>query len=179
VRELEPEAPWTEARVRWTQDRPWGQAEMEEPYDVDMLIDRGRRKETPLFVQEGPIVARWAGLHLGPEFPRSELGRKMKGARLHGRAKSYGSRMSVQFNRLELADGRKFPICAIGYDVWGKEPGLDRWGPGSHVGVDVQNYVPERLAGFEELRPGDFPIASSTIWISFGIPFRTEWLTRR
>lgn len=150
-----------------------------EPYDVGLDIDYSRRQETPLFMKEGPLVARWEGLHLGPEFPRSELGRRMKGAKLFGRAKSYGHRMSIQFDRLELADGRKLPICAIGYDVWGKEPGLDRWGPGSHPGVNVGNDNPKKLAALEELLPGEFPIAASTIWISFGMPFRPQWLARR
>jgi hypothetical protein len=150
-----------------------------EPYDVGLELDYTRRQETPLFMKEGPVVARWEGLHLGPDFPRSELGRRMKGAKLYGRAKSYGHRMSVQFNRLELADGRKLPICAIGYDVWGKEPGLDRWGPGSHPGVRVGNENPKKLAALAELLPGEFPIAVSTIWISFGMPFRAEWLARR
>jgi hypothetical protein len=150
-----------------------------EPYDVGLELDFTRRQETPLFMKEGPVVARWEGAHLGPEFPRSELGRRMKKAKLYGRAKSYGHRMSVQFNRLVLADGRQLPICAIGYDVWGKEPGLDRWGPGSHPGVRVGNDEPETLAALKELRPGEFPIAASTIWISFGMPFRAEWLSRR
>jgi hypothetical protein len=150
-----------------------------EPYDVGLELDFTRRQETPLFIKEGPLVARWEGLHLGPDFPRSELGRRMKGAKLYGRAKSYGQRMSVQFERLELADGRELPICAIGYDVWGKEPGLDRWGPGSHPGVRVGNDEPETLAALKDLRPGEFPIAASTIWISFGMPFRAEWLARR
>lgn len=150
-----------------------------EPYDVGLELDFTRRQETPLFMKEGPLVARWEGAHLGPDFPRSELGRRMKGAKLYGRAKSYGHRMSVQFRELELADGRKLPICAIGYDVWGKEPGLDRWGPGSHPGVNVGNDDPKMLAALKELRPGEFPIAASTIWISFGIPFRAQWLTRR
>ena len=150
-----------------------------EPYDVGLELDFTRRQETPLFMNEGPVVARWEGLHLGPDFPRSELGRRMKGAKLYGRAKSYGHRMSIQFDRLELADGRKLPICAIGYDVWGKEPGLDRWGPGSHPGVNVGNDNPKTLAALKELRSGEFPIAASTIWISFGMPFRAQWLSRR
>jgi hypothetical protein len=151
-----------------------------EPYDVGLLgIDYDRRSATPLFIKEGPLEARWEGLHLGPDFPRSELGRRMKGARLFGRAKSYGSRMSVQFDRLKLADGRELPICAIGYDVWGKEPGLERWGPGSHPGVNVRNDDPEKLAALKDLRPGEFPVANSTIWISFATPFRSQWLSRR
>ncbi len=150
-----------------------------EPYDVGLEIDYSRRQETPFFMKEGAVLARWEGLHLGPDFPRSELGRRMKGAKLFGRAKSFGSRMSVQFDRLELADGRELPICAIGYDVWGKEPGLDRWGPGSHPGVNVGNKDPEKLAALNELRPGEFPVANSTIWISFGMTFRAEWLAQR
>ncbi|HYO56467.1 hypothetical protein [Archangium sp.] len=151
-----------------------------EPYDVGLLgIDYTRRQETPLFIKEGPLEARWEGLHLGPDFPRSELGRRMKGAKLFGRAKSYGHRMSVQFDRLKLADGRELPICAIGYDVWGKEPGLERWGPGSHPGVNVGNENPKKLAALKDLRPGEFPVANSTIWISFGMPFRPQWLSRR
>lgn len=151
-----------------------------EPYDVDLLgIDYDRRSSTPIFMKEGLLEARWAGLHLGPDFPRSELGRRMKGAILFGRAKSYGSRMSVQFDRLKLADGRELPICAIGYDVWGKEPGLERWGPGSHPGVNVRNTDPEKLAALKGLRPGEFPVANSTIWISFEMPFRPQWLSRR
>lgn len=151
-----------------------------EPYDVGLLgIDYTRRQATPLFMKEGPVEARWEGLHLGPDFPRSELGRRMKGAKLYGRAKSYGHRMSIQFDRLKLADGRELPVCAIGYDVWGKEPGLDRWGPGSHPGVNVGNDDPESLAALKDLRPGEFPIAASTIWISFGMPFRAQWLSQR
>jgi hypothetical protein len=151
-----------------------------EPYDVDLLgIDYDRRSATPLFMKEGPLEARWAGLDLGPDFPHSELGRRMKGAMLFGRAKSYGPRMSVQFDRLKLADGRELPICAIGYDVWGKEPGLERWGPGSHRGVNVGNTEPQSLAALKDLRPGEFPIANSTIWISFGMPFRPQGLSRR
>ncbi|MCY1075071.1 hypothetical protein [Archangium lansingense] len=150
-----------------------------EPYDVGLGSDYLRRQETPLFMKEGPLVARWEGLHLGPDFPRSELGRRMKGAKLYGRAKSYGNRMSVQFKELELADGRKLPICAIGYDVWGKEPGLERWGPGSHPGVNVGNDDPKMLAALKELRPGEFPVVNTTIWISFGMPLRAQWLARR
>ncbi|WNG50038.1 hypothetical protein F0U60_42385 [Archangium minus] len=151
-----------------------------EPYDVELLgIDYTRRQATPLFIKEGPVVARWEGLHLGPDFPRSELGRRMKGAKLFGRAKSYGQRMSIQLDRLELADGRKLPICAIGYDVWGKEPGLEQWGPGSHPGVNVGNTDPEKLSALKDLRPGEFPVANSTIWISFGMTFRPQWLARR
>ncbi|HEX8434680.1 hypothetical protein [Archangium sp.] len=150
-----------------------------EPYDVGLDIDYTRRQETPLFMKEGPVVARWEGLHLGPDFSRSELGRRMKGAKLYGRAKSYGQRMSIQFDQVKLADGRELPICAIGYDVWGKEPGLDRWGPGSHPGVNVGNDNPKKLAALKDLRPGEFPIAASTIWISFGMTFRPQWLARR
>ncbi|WP_158501617.1 hypothetical protein [Vitiosangium sp. GDMCC 1.1324] len=150
-----------------------------EPYDVEVQLEPGRRNETPAFMKEGPLVAHWEGLHLGPDFSRSDVGRRMKGSKLYGRGKVYGNRMSIHFNRLVLADGRELPVCAVGYDVWGKEPGLERWGPGSHKGVGVLNDDPRRLAALQDLRPGEFPTPGPTIWISFGSLFKREWLTRR
>jgi hypothetical protein len=148
-----------------------------EPYLVDLLNETGRRKETPFFLKPGPVEANWDGRWPGTE-PSPEVQQRLKGAKLFGKTKVLGNRMSVHLDRLRTADGREFPICAVGYSVWLTEPGVERWGPGSHAGVDVGNDDPRLLAALADLRPGEFPVPGSDIWISFGTFFRAELFSR-
>lgn len=148
-----------------------------EPYLVELLNETGRRKETPFFLKTGPVEARWEGRWPGTE-PPPAVQKRLKGAKLFGKATVLGNRMSVHLDRLETADGREFPICAVGYDVWLTEPGVERWGPGSHVGVDVGNDDPRLLAALADLRPGEFPLPGPSIWISFSTFFRPELFSR-
>jgi hypothetical protein len=148
-----------------------------EPYMVTLLNETGRRKETPFFLKPGPAPARWGGKWPGTE-PPPEVQQRLQGAKLFGQAKVLGDRMSVHLDRLTLADGQEFPICAVGYSVWLTEPGVERWGPGSHAGVDVGNEDPRLLAALADLRPGEFPVPGRAIWISFGTLFRPELFSR-
>ena len=148
-----------------------------EPYLVELLNETGRRKETPFFLKTGPVEARWEGRWPGTE-PPPAVQKRLKGAKLFGKATVLGNRMSVHLDRLETADGREFPICAVGYDAWLTEPGVERWGPGSHVGVDVGNDDPRLLAALADLRPGEFPLPGPSIWISFSTFFRPEIFSR-
>ena len=148
-----------------------------EPYLVELLNETGRRKETPYFLKPGPVEAEWDGRWPGTELPPA-VQKRLKGAKLFGKATVLGNRMSVHLDRLETADGREFPICAVGYDVWLTEPGMERWGPGSHAGVDVGNDNPRLLAALADLRPGEFPVPSPAMWISFSTFFRPELFSR-
>jgi hypothetical protein len=148
-----------------------------EPYLVELLNETGRRKETPFFLKVGPVEAKWEGQWPGTE-PPPAVQKRLKGAKLFGKAKVLGNRMSVHLDRLETADGREFPICAVGYDVWLTEPGMEMWGPGSHVGVDVGNDNPRLLAALADLHPGEFPLPGPSIWISFSTFFRPELFSR-
>lgn len=149
-----------------------------EPYQVRLLNETGRRNETPFFLKgEGPVVAAWDGGFPGTH-PPPEVQQQLKKAKLFGEARILGDRMSVHFDRLLLADGREFPVCAVGYSVWLTEPGVERWGPGSHQGVDVGNDDPRLLAALADLRPGEFPVPGTSIWISFGSLFRPELFSR-
>jgi len=148
-----------------------------EPYLVELLNETGRRKETPYFLKPGPVEAEWDGRWPGTELPPA-VQKRLKGVKLFGKATVLGNRMSVHLDRLETADGREFPICAVGYDVWLTEPGMERWGPGSHAGVDVGNDDPRLLAALADLRPGEFPVPSPAMWISFSTFFRPELFSR-
>ncbi len=148
-----------------------------EPYLVELLDETGRRKETPFFLKTGPVEAEWGGQWPGTE-PPSAVQNRLKGAKLFGKATVLGNRMSVHLDRLETAEGRQFPICAVGYDVWFTEPGVERWGPGSHAGVDVGNDDPRLLAALADLRPGEFPLPGPLILISFSTFFRPEFVSR-
>jgi len=148
-----------------------------EPYLVELLNETGRRKETPFFLEPGPVEADWDGRWPGTK-PPAAVQKQLKGAKLFGKATVLGNRMSVHLDRLETADGRQFPICAVGYSVWLTEPGVERWGPGSHAGVDVGNDDPRLLAALADLRPGEFPVPGPEIWISFSTFFRPELFSR-
>ncbi|HEX8706174.1 MAG TPA: hypothetical protein VF815_45490 [Myxococcaceae bacterium] len=143
------------------------------PYLVELLNETGRRNYTPFFLQPGPVEAMWHGRWPGTE-PPPAMQNQLKGAKLFGKATVLGNRMSVHLDRLKTADGREFPICAVGYDREGTEPGVERWGPGSHEGVDVGNDDPRLLAALADLRPGEFPVPTPDIWISFSTSFRPE-----
>jgi hypothetical protein len=137
-----------------------------------------RRQAQPSFLQEGgPQEAIWSTI-LSYEDPPDELIRLLKKAWVYGHAKRYGKRLSVRFDRLKLADGREFPICAVSYDEWGTEPGLEEWGPGSHAGLGTGSEDPRQLLVLEDLRPGEFPVASSSVRISFGRPLGRLYLRR-
>jgi hypothetical protein len=145
------------------------------PYGVGLpYVDT--RDQSPHAIREGPLVAR--GLYPRTDLDPLETLARLKGSKLSGLAKRYGGRMSVRFERLRLQGGEEFPICAVSYDHWGQEPGLERWGPGSHPGVDVANDAPEFLAWLETLGPGDFPIVGPTR-VSFGGFLRPEYVTLR
>lgn len=146
------------------------------PYDVRVMYPDTTRSETPFSIREGPATAR----NLTPytDLDSEEAIARWGGAKLTGQAKRYGDRMSVRFDRLHLKSGEVLPICAVTYDIWGREPGLERWGRGSHPGVDVSNDAPEWLAWADALGPRDFPVAGPCR-VSFGALLRREYVTLR
>lgn len=147
------------------------------PYRGGVTYPHSTRSSTPMVMREGPVET--LGLHTMTGMPPDELARtRWKGAKLFGRAKRHGDRMSVRFDRIRLKSGEEFPVCALSYDLWGQEPGLERWGPGSHPGVGVANTNPELLAWLETLGPGDFPVAGPTR-NTFGTLLRPEYVTLR
>jgi hypothetical protein len=146
------------------------------PYGIALTFV-GDRTQTPFAIREGPMVA-WGVNSDTYNIDSPETLARVKRSKLFGQAKRYGDRMSVRFDLLRLRGGEEFPVCAVSYDIWGQQPGLERWGPGSHPGVDVSNDAPEFLAWLETLGPGEFPIAGPTR-ISFGAFLRPEYVTLR
>lgn len=146
------------------------------PYNIVVRYPDSTRRQTPFFIREGPAMA----TSLGPytDLDSDEAIARWRYSKLLGQAKRYGDRMSVRFDRIRLKSGEEFPVCALAYDTWGREPGLERWGPGSHPGVGVNNDVPELLVWLETLGPGDFPVAGG-VRATFGALLRPEYVTLR
>lgn len=142
------------------------------PYFTSMEVSRTwKHGQAPWVIYEGLVVGESVesmGLDTSPAAQR------LRRARMFGRAKLYGDRMSIRIDRIRLEDEREFPVCGVAYDTYGQQPGVERFGPDSHVGQPGEK-IPEALAWVETLEPHEFPI-KGPIRVSFGTLLRPEYL---